>query len=171
MNKVYVVGLPASGKTTIGRWLAREMNWAFLDIDEHIIEEQGISIYDYFKKFGEASFRELETRVLRETAEKKHFVIACGGGTASHSSNMNWMLEQGLTVFLNPDLGTIQARIIEKRSERPLFHDKNHPQVRELLQELLVQRGEFYHKSKIVWNKPKPEKNLQFAVNQILSLF
>ena len=79
MNKVYIVGLPASGKTTIGRWLSEKMNWSFLDIDEKIVQDQGISIFDYFKIHGEESFRLLETKILRETETLSHYVIACGG--------------------------------------------------------------------------------------------
>lgn len=168
MNKVYIVGLPASGKTTIGRWLSEKMNWSFLDIDEKIVQDQGMSIFDYFKIHGEESFRLLETKILRETETLSHYVIACGGGTASHSDNMMWISAQGLTLFLNPDLGTIQTRIVENPNHSPIFEDKSITQIREMLHELLEKRGSDYHKSKIIWNKSKPEKTLHIAINQLV---
>ena len=65
MDKVFLVGLPASGKTTIGRWLSQKMNWAFLDLDKCITEEFQISVRDFFDQFGESAFREKETEFLR----------------------------------------------------------------------------------------------------------
>jgi len=132
-----------------------------------IVQDQGMSIFDYFKIHGQESFRLLETKILRETETLSHYVIACGGGTASHSDNMMWMSAQGLTLFLNPDLGTIQTRIVENPNHRPIFEDKSITQIREMLHELLEKRGSDYHKSKIIWNKPKPEKNTTYGYKSI----
>jgi shikimate kinase len=169
MDKVFLVGLPASGKTTIGKWLAQKMNWRFLDIDEAIVSESGVSIWDYFHRFGEAAFRIKETEILRSTESQKHLIIACGGGTAAHSDNMNWMLNQGITVFLNTDLGTLQTRIHANPLTRPMFQGDDLIQTREKLQYLLERRVEFYHKSKIIWNKSTPNDFLQLAISQLVS--
>lgn len=166
MNKIFLVGLPASGKTTIGRWLADKMNWAFLDIDEAIISESNMSIGAYFNQYGEESFRIKETHILRLSESQSQLIIACGGGTAAHSDNMEWMQKQGLTIFINTDLGTIQTRIFDNTHHRPLFDGKNLVQIREKLQELSTKRGDFYHKSKIIWNKSSPSDFLHIAVNQ-----
>jgi shikimate kinase len=170
MDKVFLVGLPASGKTTIGRWLAQKMNWRFLDIDECIVTQSGYSIWDYFREFGEADFRNKETEILRNTSKEKQLVVACGGGTAAHSDNMNWMTSQGITVFLNPDLGTIQTRIHANPQVRPMFQGNNLVEIREKLQEILTERVEFYHKSKIIWNKPMANDFLQMAINQLVNI-
>lgn len=166
MNKIFLVGLPASGKTTIGRWLADKMNWAFMDIDESIVGESNKSIGAYFNDHGEEAFRIKETQILRLSESQSRLIVACGGGTAAHSDNMKWMQEQGLTVFINTDLGTIQTRIYDNPQQRPLFDGKNLIQIREKLQELSVKRGDFYHKSKIIWNKSSPSDFLHLAVNQ-----
>jgi shikimate kinase len=168
MDKVFLVGLPASGKTTIGKWLSQKMNWAFLDLDECITDEFQISVRDFFDQFGEAAFREKETEILRSTETMTQVIIACGGGTAAHSDNMKWMQERGITVFLNIDLGTIQTRIHANPHERPLFEGKNLVEIREKLQEMLTNRGDFYHKSKIIWNKSIPNDYLHLAVNQMV---
>lgn len=168
MNKIFLVGLPASGKTTIGRWLANKMNWAFIDIDESIMGESNMSISAYFNLYGEDAFRIKETQILRLSESQSRLVIACGGGTAAHSDNMMWMQEQGLTIFINTDLGTIQTRIYDNPQHRPLFDGKNLIQIREKLQELSAKRSDFYHKSKIIWNKSSPSDFLQLAVNQYI---
>lgn len=168
MDKVYLVGLPASGKTTIGKWLSQRMNWGFLDIDEAIVTQTGMSVWDFFHSHGEEAFRKLETETLRNTASLNRVIIACGGGTAAHSDNMEWMCKQGLTVFLNPDLGVLQTRIHANPQERPLFNGFNLVEIREKLQEMLQNRGNFYHKSKIIWNKSQPNDFLQIAVNQLV---
>ncbi len=168
MHKVYLVGLPASGKTTIGRWLAQKMNWDFMDLDERIAQESNSTISEFFLQFGEDAFREKETQILRNTEKMSKLVIACGGGTAAHSDNMQWMQNHGLTVFINTDLGTIQTRIYANPQERPLFEGKNLLEIRQKLQDLLLKRGDFYHKSKIIWNKSNPSEMLHFAVNQMV---
>ncbi len=169
MHKVYLVGLPASGKTTIGRWLAQKLNWEFMDLDDSIAKESNNTITDFFNIFGEEAFRQKETQILRNTESRSKLVVACGGGTAAHSDNMNWMQNQGLTVFINTDLGTIQTRINANPGLRPLFEGKNLIEIRKKLQELLLNRGDFYHKSKIIWNKSNPGDLLYFAVNQMVA--
>ncbi len=169
MDKVYLVGLPASGKTTIGKWLSQKMNWDFLDLDECIETEAQMSVAEYFNKFGEEAFRILERDLLRETENKKNIIVACGGGTAAHFDNMNWMQERGITVFLNIDLGTIQTRIYANPNQRPHFEGKNLLEIREKLQDMLTNRGGFYHKSKIIWNKSTPNDFLHMAVSQLFT--
>ena len=136
MDKVFLVGLPASGKTTIGKWLSQKMNWEFIDLDESIENEAQVSISAFFKLHGEPAFREKETEILRSIEHKHQVIIACGGGTAAHSENMKWMQERGITVFLNIDLGTIQTRIHANPNERPLFEGKNLIEIRKKLQEM-----------------------------------
>lgn len=168
MDKVFLVGLPASGKTTIGKWLSQKMNWEFFDLDESIENEAQISISAFFKLHGEPAFREKETEILRSIEHKHQVIVACGGGTAAHSENMKWMQERGITVFLNIDLGTIQTRIHANPNERPLFEGKNLIEIREKLQEMLTFRGDFYHKSKIIWNKSNSDEILHIAVSQLV---
>ena len=170
MDKVFLVGLPASGKTTIGKWLSQKMNWEFLDLDECIVDETKISINAFFKLYGESAFRDKESEILRKIEHKQNVIVACGGGTAAHSENMKWMQERGITVFLNIDLGTIQTRIHANPNERPLFEGKNLIEIREKLQEMLTFRGDYYHKSKIIWNKSNPNEYLHVAVSQLVAM-
>ncbi len=167
-QRIFLIGLPASGKTTIGRWLAERLGWEFYDIDEAIISKTGISIYRFFEEKGENEFRKLETQILRETSIKNNIVISCGGGTATHSNNMEWMLNQGLTVYLNPEISEISLRIEENLALRPMFKGLKGAGITDKLLNLFEERANFYHQSKIIWNKSTPNEFLYKAVSQLV---
>ncbi len=168
MNKVFLIGLPASGKTTTGKWLADKMGWDFLDLDQIIIQETGKSIFDIFEKEGEDAFREIESDCLRKTKVLSKIVIACGGGTAAYLSNMDWMISNGMTVYLNPEIQVISQRLEQDSEERPLFARLKSAEIERKLLNLLEERSIFYSKSKIVWNKSQPNDILYLAVNQFI---
>ncbi len=169
MNKVFLIGLPASGKTTTGKWLAQKMGWDFLDLDQFIVQNTGKSIFEIFETQGEEAFREIEADYLRKTKDKTKVVIACGGGTASYLSNMDWMISNGMTVFLNPEIRVISQRLEQNSEERPLFARLKSTEIERKLLNLLEERAVYYSKSKIVWNKSQPSDVLYFAVNQLIA--
>jgi len=167
-KNLYIIGMPASGKTTIGKWLAEKMGVGFLDIDEAIVEKTGLSIYQYFKEFGEESFRNLETQILRESDQIEKRIISCGGGTVAHSDNMKWVLNHGLTLFLNTDQEIILQRIQNSFALRPMFESLSVEEIRKKLQEIHENRVNFFSQSKIIWNKSTPSNMLYVAVNQLI---
>ena len=169
MNKVFLIGLPASGKTTTGKWLAGKMGWDFMDLDQFIVQQTGSSIFEIFETQGEEAFRKIEADCLRQTKDLNRIVIACGGGTAAHLSNMDWMISQGMTVYLNPEIKVISQRLEHNSAERPLFASLNSIEIEQKLLNLLEERAVYYSKSKIVWNKPQPNDVLYFAVNQLIA--
>jgi shikimate kinase len=171
MNKVYVVGLPASGKTWTGRWLANKLGWEFVDLDSLIESKAKETISNIFNINGEDYFRALESEVLRETSQKENCVISTGGGTASHTDNIDWMNAEGLTLYLNTNKETITERIILENDKRPMFQDLKGAEIADYLEELHKFRKKFYSKSKIVYNKTEISESLHFAVNQLVSIY
>lgn len=170
MNKVYLIGLPASGKTTTAKWLAEKLGWSSLDLDELIEKETGFSVLQYFEKFGEEKFREIESLTLKNTKSLSHVVVSCGGGTAAYFNNMDWMCSHGMTIYLNTDLTTILARIEKNITQRPMFLGLSAEEIKQKLLTILEERAIFYSKSKIVWNKAVPNDMLHFAVNQLIAV-
>jgi shikimate kinase len=168
-QRIYLIGLPASGKTTIGRWLAERLGWEFYDIDEAVISKSGLSIFRFFEERGEEEFRKLETELLRETKLINNTVISCGGGTVAHSNNMEWILNQGLTVYLNPEISELSLRIAGNPTQRPMFKGLQGEEITVKLSNLLEERAKFYHQSKIIWNKSTPNDFLYKAVNQLVA--
>jgi shikimate kinase len=115
---IYLIGMMASGKTTIGKHLAQDLNYRFLDTDEIIETVAKKSISDIFLTEGEQYFRELETKVIAELSIYTRSVISTGGGIIQQQ--MNWSyLRHGLIVWLDTDLKILQKRLAEDKS-RPL---------------------------------------------------
>ncbi len=170
MNKLYLVGLPASGKTTTAKWLSQKMEWTFLDLDEYIESKMGLSVREIFTTLGEDSFREIEAKCLRETVSLSDVVVGCGGGTAAFHGNMDWMKAHGLTVFLNTSFDILVHRIVETDSQRPLFQGCNKQEIMEKLSEIAEKRSIYYGSAKIIWNKSEPTDFLYRAVNQLVAI-
>ena len=170
MNKVYIVGLPASGKTTAGQWLANKMGWTFVDLDNVIEQKANSSVADIFDLKGEGHFRILESEALRETENLENAVISTGGGTASYEDNMEWMNGMGLTIYLNTNHEIITERLILENGERPMFTDLKGAEIADYLRELHDLRKKMYGKSKLVYNKSDLTNNLYVAVNQLIEV-
>ena len=147
---VYLIGLPGSGKTSLGRQLAELLRLPFFDLDAEIETETGRKIPDLFEAGGESLFRETERKCLQRFLKPGDFILATGGGTACFFDNMNQMLQSGTVVFLNPPMDEILRRIGSKETlARPLFSGSESIAVK--LQSLFDERIGFYRKAHITW--------------------
>ena len=169
MNRLYLVGLPASGKTTTAKWLADKLGWAFVDLDDRIESQMGMTISEIFEVHGEDGFREMEAKFLRTTQDMTHVVVGCGGGTAAFHGNMDWMKIHGLTLFLNTSLEVLVSRIATDMRKRPMFSGKNESEILNKLSQIAENRGIYYSSAKIVWNRSEPSEMLYNAVNQLIA--
>ncbi len=105
-----IVGYMGSGKTTVGRSLARELDWEFVDLDRAIARDTGRSIPEIFSSCGEERFRDLEHRALVTTLEgARRRIVACGGGIVVRPENRE-RLGGVATVFLREDLDVLYRR-------------------------------------------------------------
>ena len=120
-DNIYLVGFMGTGKSSVGRELAKRQNKEFIDLD-HLIElEEGRKISDIFAKEGESHFRGIETRILRKVSKKNAAVIACGGGIVIIEDNVRIMKESGRIFCLTAEPETILQRT-KNNSERPLLN-------------------------------------------------
>ncbi len=121
--RIYLVGFMGAGKTTVGKGLARQLAYDFLDLDEQIGLRSGLRVWEIFEQFGEAHFRALEHECLAETAKLERTVVATGGGTMSFSRNRSLMTRTGgVSIWLDPSLETVEKRLDEAgKAARPLF--------------------------------------------------
>lgn len=128
MKNIYLIGMPSSGKSTLGKRVARALHYHFVDTDRLIVREEGRSIADIFAQEGEAYFREAEARVLRTIKPGGSLVIATGGGMPCFHDNMAYIKATGLSVFLDVSPEVLAQRMITharqfptNAPERPLF--------------------------------------------------
>ncbi|MBM7660865.1 shikimate kinase [Bacillus mesophilus] len=139
MKTIYLTGFMGSGKTTIGRELARYLQLPVIDTDEEIIKETGISINEIFSTYGESHFRDLEVKIL-SSLPTQNVVITTGGGIVLKDQNREWMKKHGVLVYLHCDFEVIWTR---------LQHDQTRPLVKnsrkDELEQLYQSRKSVYH--------------------------
>lgn len=120
VSRVYLIGFMASGKSSVGRELARVMNWQFIDLDEEIARREGESIKSIFASKGEDYFRKVESDVLYSISAEKA-IIACGGGTLASEANREFIKRDSLVIYLWASFDLI-AKWLTLSSERPLYN-------------------------------------------------
>ena len=114
------MGLPGSGKTTIGRQLARRLGVPFVDSD-HVIEERlGCSIREFFAREGEDSFRDVEEQVLDDLSQHHEGVMATGGGSCLRPNNRQRLHERGQVIYLRSTPEDVYRRV-KHDTARPLL--------------------------------------------------
>lgn len=107
LNQI-LIGMPGSGKTTLGREMAEHMGREFIDIDEMIEEREGMSIPEIFEHKGENYFRDLETKMLEEICVKTGLVIATGGGVVKRSVNYYILKQNAVLIWIKRDLDKLE---------------------------------------------------------------
>lgn len=133
----------ATGKTSVGKELARKKKWQFVDLDDLIELKEGRTISEIFVKDGEPYFRRIEKQVLKEVAKEKRFIIACGGGIVIDPENIKLMKETGLLVCLTATPDAILKRA-SGQSHRPLLNVRDPGKQIDLL---LKMRAPYYAKA------------------------
>jgi shikimate kinase len=141
---IYLVGFMACGKSTVGRALADELGWSFIDLDDEIERREASTIASIFDTRGENVFRELETAALRERVRAVQMgrpqVVSLGGGAFLSPENFELAANNGVTVWLDCPLSTIERRVAGG-THRPLARDPFR------LRELFEERRESYQRA------------------------
>ena len=151
VSRIFLVGLPGSGKTTLGCLLAEKLGYTFIDLDEEIVEREGKSIPELIQFQGQGNFRIKENEVLIGLcAQKEKFVMATGGGTPCFHFNMDLMNANGTTIFLDVGPGDLALRIMEQGLEkRPLIRSYDQADLIQEIRDLKEIREPFYNEAKI----------------------
>ena len=163
-SNIFLVGLMGSGKTTIGRALAKKLNLRFVDADHEIEARTGASIPLIFEIEGEASFRQREADVIRDLSAQQGIVLATGGGAVLNEQSRRYLHERGTVIYLRASVNSILQRTSHDRN-RPLLQTAD-PRAR--IEELSKQRAPLYEEvAHITIETGRP--NVQSVVQNILS--
>ncbi|MDE7264457.1 MAG: AAA family ATPase [Anaeroplasmataceae bacterium] len=136
--RIYLIGLPGVGKSTIGNELAKQLGYSFIDLDTYIEEQAMLFVDEIFHLYGEEYFRVLETNSLQEVSKIQNVVIACGGGIVKTRKNKD--IINGPCIYLKANLKEIEERLLDSPIERPILARKG---ITELFEERKDQYKEF----------------------------
>lgn len=148
--KIVLVGYMASGKSTVGRLLARYLGVEFIDLDHYMEQHQQKSIKTIFSEKGEIFFRKLEHQMLTEVLEKdESIVLSTGGGTPCYGTNMMTILNKSdHSIYLNVSIPNLMERISKGKANRPLVQNIPDEELPEFIGKHLFERRPYYMQAK-----------------------
>lgn len=151
-SKIFITGFMGSGKTYWAKLWAEKTSLIFFDLDDQIETTLGETVAQIFEKKGEGYFREMERYVMRKFSLRDNFILACGGGTPCFFDNLQWMNEQGTTIYLQASPDEILDRIMNETLERPLLNKVNTSELLFFIEQKLNEREPFYKQAKHILN-------------------
>ena len=155
-DNIILIGMPASGKSTIGTLLAEKLpNYTLLDTDAIIEKTQGMKIAEIFEKYSEDYFRKLEYDTIKLVCTGKNKIISIGGGAFENPDSRGTLLRFGKVIYLKSDLDVLYYRI-SSDTPRPLLQSEN---PKETLEKLLKKREENYTKAHFIIDTTNKDEN------------
>lgn len=143
-DRIFILGFMGSGKTTIARKLARQLNYNAIDLDLQIEIHLNRKISDIFFESGESYFRQQEKVQLRTTKNLSGSIVSVGGGTPCSNGNMEWMLQNGLCIYIEMPTKALVSRLSKSKMNRPLIKGMDDHQMEVYIQDKMDERKAFY---------------------------
>ena len=160
-----------SGKSTIGKALANELNLSFVDLDHAIEKQMGMTISDFFEASGELKFRRLENEVLNNIlAENDQMILSTGGGTPCYGNNLQLMKSalNAKVFYLKASIKTLAERLLSEKDTRPLIQSIGDENLPEFIGKHLFERSNFYLQADHVVDID--QKSVETIVKEIVEL-
>ena len=148
MRRIIIIGYMGAGKTTVGKVLSTQLNMTFYDLDWYIESRMRKTVKEIFDERGEEGFRLIEHNLLHEVAEFEDVIISCGGGAPCFYDNMDYMNQQGETVYLKATPEVLYGHLKMGKTVRPLLQNKTQDEVKDFINKQLKVREPFYSKAK-----------------------
>jgi shikimate kinase len=155
--RIFLIGFMGSGKSHVGKRLAQQLSYEFMDADEHLEAQSGTSISDIFATRGEGAFRKLESAALKSLGTKGNCIIATGGGAPCYFDNMEWMNANGVTVYLEVAPSILVERLLPRTANRPLLAGKSATELEAYIKMTLAERDLFYRQAEIILTQTTTE--------------
>ncbi|MEL7120603.1 MAG: shikimate kinase [Bacteroidota bacterium] len=169
VERIYLIGFMGSGKSYSGKRLAQRLQWDYLDLDDVIIDRNGLSINQIFSQHGEDFFRQSEKESLHSTINLSNTIISCGGGTPCFFDNMDWIKKNGLSFYLKVDPSLLLERLISQKDHRPLIHELDEDALMEFITTKIEERSKYYSQADYVFNQKLNDDSIVEKILQIMS--
>ena len=169
--KIILLGYMGSGKSTIGKALANELNLTFIDLDHTIEKQIGMTISDFFEASGELKFRRLENEVLNSIlSENDQMILSTGGGTPCYGNNLQFMKSapNAKVFYLKASIKTLTERLLSEKGTRPLIQSIGDEDLPEFIGKHLFERSNFYLQADHVIDID--QKSVETIVKEIVEL-
>jgi shikimate kinase len=147
---IVLLGFMGSGKSTLGKQLARSLKLKFIDLDKHIESETGRTVQEIFVSEGESLFRDLEGKYLAELLDQPSQVIAIGGGAPCNNRNISLIRKKSISVYLKISVTELFLRISHSPTPRPLLAGKTGAEMESYIAKLLETREKYYNQADII---------------------
>ncbi len=166
---IFLIGMMGSGKTTVGKALAKVLRLDFIDLDHEIMTRCGVTIQDIFDIEGEEGFRRREHLLLQELANREYIVIATGGGVVMREENRQLIKNKGFVIYIKTPLRELLRRLSLDKS-RPLLRTE---QPKERILSLLRERAPVYEEMAdlTVISQRRSPKHIVFIIQKRLLNF
>ncbi len=148
---IILVGMPGSGKSTLGRVLAKMLHYQFVDVDERIEAHENKTIASIFAEHGEDYFREVERKVLHEVLNETNAVIATGGGAPCFYDNMEQIKKNDISIYLKVSQTALLTRLQAGKDKRPMLSQKSDDELNTFLLAKLAERTPFYEQAAYIF--------------------
>lgn len=148
---VFLVGMPACGKSRKGSYIADKLGYSYIDTDKAIEKREQKSIAEIFSQQGEWYFRKKENELLQSIiSADNNTIISCGGGFPCFNNNMEIMNKKGICIYIKVNLSLLTTRIENKKNKRPLLAGKSTNEIKQWLQTTLQQRESIFMQSSYI---------------------
>lgn len=148
--RIFLIGYMLCGKSTIGKKLARRLNYRFTDTDKLIENKYQLSVEQIFEKYGEEVFRQFEKEILQTLDSEDDIVIATGGGLPCFGDNLKKIKSSGYVIYMNMHPYSILSRHKKSKRPRPLLQGKTDEELRDFLKESLKKRDFYYRQADLI---------------------
>ncbi len=145
--RIYLIGYMGSGKSTLGKRLAKHLGMQFIDMDHYLEKRYCKTVPQIFAEEGEDEFRKKERKILEELSGFTNVVVATGGGAPCFFDNMEVMNRTGKTIYLNIDPSILALRLMDSKIDRPLIRGKSKMELIAFIDETLRLRSPYYTKA------------------------
>ena len=166
--KLFLIGFMGSGKSHIGKQLAQLLDYLFIDTDHLLENTEGSSVAQIFETRGEVAFRQLESDTLKGLSKWDNIVVATGGGAPCFHDSMDWMNENGITVYLKTSPALLMERLKSEAAHRPILGGRTDDDLLHFIEQKSEERNPFYSQATLtIEQEGNGEEMVGYIVNAL----